>query len=112
MNARLRVIATVATHVPPRCVLRLLLPEAVVCAAGGRWNVEAPTVPSSIRERDAELRKQIAVIRLLLQRAQTYAFVSWTVAEKVAREDLLEAARRILDRLVAVRTGMVLSRRV
>lgn len=51
-------------------------------------------------------------MRLFLQRTQTYAFMSWTVAEKVAREDLLEAARRILDRLVAVRTEMVLSRRV
>lgn len=112
MNARSRVIAAVAAHVPPRWALGLVLPEAVVRAAGGRWNEEAPTVPSSFRERDAELRKQIAVMRLFLKRTQTYAFVSWTVAEKVAREDVLEAVMRILDRLVAVRTEMVLSRRV
>lgn len=112
MNARSRVIAAVAAHVPPRWALGLVLPKAVGRAAGGRWNEEAPTVPSSFRERDAELRKQIAVMRLFLKRTQTYAFVSWTVAEKVAWEDVLEAVRRILDRLVAVRTEVVLSRRV
>lgn len=112
ITALSRVIAAVATHFPLRCALRLVLRDAAVCAAGGRWSADAPTFPSSLGERDAELRKRIAVLRLLLERTKTYAFVSVTVADRVAREDFMELARRVLDKLVAVRTRMVLSRRV
>lgn len=111
IGSRSRVVAAVATHVPPRWALRLVLPEAVVRAAGGRWNAEVPTAPASSRERDAELRKQITAMRLLLQRTKSHAFVSWAVAERVPREDLMEVANRIFDRLVAIRTRMLLSKK-
>lgn len=110
-TARSRVIAAVATHVPPRWALRLVLPGAAVAAAGGTWSDEIPTAPISLSERDGELRKQVTVLRLLLTRSRSYAFVSWCVADRVARDDLLEAARLLLSRLVAARTDMILSSR-
>lgn len=111
VTARSRVVAAVAAHVPPRCVLRLVLPAATVSAAGGRWSEEESVAPSSMREREAELRKQVTVMRLLLHRTRSYDFTSWAVAEGVARIDFVEAVRLVLGRLDAVHTRMVLSSR-
>lgn len=111
VTARSRVVAAVAAHVPPRWVLRLVLPAATVSAAGGRWSGEEPVAPSSMREREAELRKQVTVMRLLLHRTRSYEFTSWAVAEGVARIDFVEAVRLVLGKLDAEHTRMVLSSR-
>lgn len=109
-TARATLVATMPSNVPPGWVLRLALPDAVASAVRAEGEVAESTAPS-FDQRDAELRKQVTVMRLLLLRTRSYEFVSWSVTEGIPRDDLIEAARRILDRLVSVRTELILSSR-
>lgn len=111
VTARSRVIAAVATPVPPRWALGLVLPTAAVSAAGGTWREEVSAAPCSLPEHDAGLHKQVVVMRLLLHRTRTYAFTSWAVAEGVARVDFVETVHLVLDRLEAAHTRLVFTSR-
>lgn len=75
-SARARIIAAMPSQVPPRWNLRKVLPDAAVLAAGGQRTTDVEAAPMSLTERDAELRKQVTVVRLLLQRARSYAYFS------------------------------------
>lgn len=104
-SRRERTITDMPAHVPPAWVLCRLIPVGSVAVLhDGRIGDVPRTAPGARSEQDAVLRRQVTVMRLMLMRARTYAFVSWCVRENVARDDLIDAARSVLDRLVTLRT--------
>lgn len=108
-SRRARSIKEIPAHVPPAWALCQVLPVGAVAVLHHGRSSEVPrTAPLARSERDAVLRRQVTVLRMVLMRARTYAFVSWCVRENVARDDFLEAARSVLDRLEALRTQNLL----
>lgn len=107
-SRRARTIKEMPEHVPPDWALCQVLPVGSVAVLHhGRSGDVMRTPPAPLPERDAVLRRQVTVMRMTLMRARTYAFVSWCVRENIARDDFVEAARSVLDRLVATRTKML-----
>lgn len=103
------IMAAMRSCVPPIWALNLALPDGTVAAVGGMGDAVEVNAPVLLGERDAELRKQVAIMCLFLQRAKSYSIIWWSLPAEVARDDVLEATRLVLDRLVAVRTQMILS---
>lgn len=107
-SRRVRTVKGMPAHVPPAWALCRVLPlGSVTVLYDGRSSDVPHTPPPARSEQDAVLRRQVTVMRMVLMRSRTYSFVSWCVRENVARDDFIEAARRVLDRLVTLRTALL-----
>lgn len=94
-------------HVPPHWALAMVLPRGAAASGLHGGVQEPPPAPESVQDRDAVLRQQATVLRLLLMRASKYEFVSWTVGSGVPRDDFVTAARTVLSRIEVVRKALV-----
>jgi len=64
---------------------------------------EVDAVPTTEAARVSSISEHVIVLRLFLMRSKTYAFASWAAKSAVDWNDMIEAAKVILHRLLAWR---------
>lgn len=88
----------------------LLLPARSLCGVVGAGGSDGAAAPNGFVVRNAALRQQETVLRFLVMRTKTYAFTWWALGSGVSREDIIEAAQALLDRVIATRLTMLYPR--
>jgi len=97
------IVAGVPGHMPPVWLLAELFTGADFFSTLVPSGREVDAVPTSEAARVSSISEHIIFLRLFLMRSKTYAFASWAAKSAVDWNDMVEAAKVILRRLVALR---------
>jgi len=97
------IVAGVPGHMPPLWLLAELFIGADFFSSLVPSGRGVDAVPTTEAARVSSISEHIIVLRLFLMRSKTCAFASWAAKSAVDWNDMVEAAKVILHRLVALR---------
>ena len=106
---RAALLASVRRYLPPAALLPLVFTKSIVYSTTvDATSLERGPAPSAA-EVDARLHEQIAIMRIFLLRTKTFEFAWWGMRNSINVEDMMDAAKTLLGRLVALRRARLLA---
>lgn len=99
---RAALISSVRRYFPRAALLPLVFAKSIVYSTVDSISPESEPAPLAA-EVDARLHEQIAIMRIFLLRTKTFEFAWWGMCNSTNVEDMTDAAKTLLGRLVALR---------